>query len=102
MLRVHLLVSPQDYGCTFQSGDVVGAYIDMDIEPHVMTFTVNGTSQGIAYEVESDFLQGQALFPHILTKNIDYKVSRMPEVERCMMYLCCVGHERGILCGMHT
>ncbi|KAF2356981.1 SAP domain [Trinorchestia longiramus] len=65
----------KDYGCSFKVGDVVGAYLDLDAQPMVMSFTVNGVHQGIAYEINKEDLDGQALFPHILTKNIEFKVN---------------------------
>ncbi|XP_018015790.1 heterogeneous nuclear ribonucleoprotein U-like protein 1 isoform X2 [Hyalella azteca] len=65
----------KDYGEPFKAGDIVGAYLDLDSEPMVMSFTVNGKHQGIAYEIPRADLNGQALFPHILTKNTEFKVN---------------------------
>ena len=74
--------SSQDYGCKFGVGDVVGAYLDMDNSPHEMFFTVNGAHQGVAYRITESELEGMALFPHVLTKNINYKVSAL---KKCVL-----------------
>lgn len=47
----------------------------MDSEPKVLTFSVNGEPQGVAYEVSSEALEGKALFPHILSKNVKFSVN---------------------------
>jgi len=65
----------KDYGTRFGVGDVVGAYLDMDASPHTISFSVNGAPQGLAYHIRPHELQGQALFPHVLTKNITFKVN---------------------------
>lgn len=75
VLNIHISVVFQDYGCQFKAGDVVGAYLDLDAEPAVMSFTVNGDHQGIAYEIRKSEIGDQPLFPHILTKNVRYTVS---------------------------
>ena len=36
---------------------------------------VNGVDQGVAYRVNKTQLGGQALYPHILTKNQDFSVN---------------------------
>ena len=81
-------------------GDVVGAYLDLNTDPVVIKFTVskkisrfslifnlyflilisfclqvNGVDQGVAYRVNKTQLGGQALYPHILTKNQDFSVN---------------------------
>lgn len=65
----------QDYGRTFGKGDVLGCFADLESEPIVLSFTVNGQHQGIAYEIYHSELGDQALFPHIVTKNCSFKVS---------------------------
>lgn len=40
----------------------------------VMSFTVNGEHQGMAYEIQHAELGDKALFPHIVTKNMCFKV----------------------------
>ena len=62
------------YGTTFKEGDVLGCFLDLEVEPIVMSFTVNGRHQGVCYEIPHSELKGQALFPHILTKNCSFKV----------------------------
>lgn len=41
----------------------------------VISFTVNGQNQGIAFEVSHSDLGDQAVYPHIVTKNASFKVS---------------------------
>ncbi|XP_068210921.1 heterogeneous nuclear ribonucleoprotein U-like protein 1 [Palaemon carinicauda] len=65
----------KDYGKTFGKGDVVGCYLDLEAEPIVMSFTVNGENQGTAYEISRSTLGERVLFPHILTKNCSFKVN---------------------------
>lgn len=47
----------------------------MTCEPHTIGYTVNGFPQGVAFCVSSSALNGQALFPHILTKNQNFTVN---------------------------
>lgn len=65
----------KDYGKTFGKGDIVGCFLDLESEPVVMSFTVNGQHQGIAYEISHSDLGDQALFPHIVTKNTSFRVN---------------------------
>ncbi|GAB0091042.1 hypothetical protein DMENIID0001_058390 [Sergentomyia squamirostris] len=65
----------EDYGVKFSVGDVIGIYLDMDATPCTIQYTVNGEDQGVAFEFDKDTLNGEALFPHISTKNITYKVN---------------------------
>lgn len=65
----------KDYGKTFGKGDVIGCYLDLEAEPIVMSFTVNGESQDDAFEIPHSTLGEKALFPHILTKNCSFKVN---------------------------
>ena len=65
----------QSYGKMFGVGDVIGCYLDMNTDPVIMKFTVNGVDQGVAFRVAKSELSGEALFPHILTKNQDYTVN---------------------------
>ncbi|XP_026482305.1 uncharacterized protein LOC113389492 [Ctenocephalides felis] len=64
-----------DYGVQIKETDVVGAYLDLDSTPCTIKFTVNGEEQGIAKEFEKSILEGKALFPHVLTKNISFKIN---------------------------
>ena len=47
----------------------------MTCDPHTITYTVNGIRQGVAFSVPKNILNGQALFPHILTKNQNFTVN---------------------------
>lgn len=40
-----------------------------------ISYTVNGVSQGTAFEFEKSKLNGAALFPHIIVRNIGFKVN---------------------------
>jgi heterogeneous nuclear ribonucleoprotein U-like protein 1 len=65
----------RNYGVRFGKGDVIGCYLDMNTDQAIMRFAVNGVDQGIAYRVPKSELAGQALFPHVLTKNQDYTIN---------------------------
>ena len=47
----------------------------MTCDPHTIGYTVNGLPQGVAFSVPKNDLNGQALFPHILTKNQNFTVN---------------------------
>ncbi|XP_037033065.1 heterogeneous nuclear ribonucleoprotein U-like protein 1 [Bradysia coprophila] len=65
-----------DYGCKFRNrGDVIGVYLDLDSTPCKIEYTVNGESQGVAFEFEKSELGDEALYPHILSKNTGFKVN---------------------------
>lgn len=65
-----------DFGCKFGSrGDVIGVYLDLDSTPCKIEYTVNGESQGVAFEFDKADLNGEALYPHILSKNLAFKVN---------------------------
>ncbi|XP_076036256.1 uncharacterized protein LOC143022126 isoform X1 [Oratosquilla oratoria] len=65
----------KDYGIKFGKGDVVGCFLDLDVQPAVISFTVNGEHQGIAYEIRHREIGDAALFPHIVTKNSSFQVN---------------------------
>ncbi|XP_059622428.1 heterogeneous nuclear ribonucleoprotein U-like protein 2 [Phlebotomus argentipes] len=65
----------EDFGVKFTVGDVVGVYLDLESTPCKVQYTVNGEDQGVAFEFEKETLNDQALFPHVLTKNINFKVN---------------------------
>ncbi|XP_045583162.2 heterogeneous nuclear ribonucleoprotein U-like protein 1 isoform X2 [Procambarus clarkii] len=65
----------KDYGKMFGKGDIVGCFLDMEAEPIVMSFTVNGEHQGMAYEIHHADLGDHALFPHLVTKNASFRVN---------------------------
>lgn len=74
MIVIFQFLHKQDYGKTFGKGDVLGCFLDMESEPMVMSFTVNGEHQGMAYEIQHAELGDRAMFPHIVTKNMTFKV----------------------------
>ena len=47
----------------------------MNCDPHTIGYTVNGFPQGVAFCVSKSELNGQPLFPHILTKNQNFTVN---------------------------
>ena len=66
----------QNYGQQFGVGDVIGCYLDLNSDPIIIKFTVNGVDQGVAFRVPRSQLGSEdALFPHILTKNQDFTVN---------------------------
>ncbi|GFQ73559.1 heterogeneous nuclear ribonucleoprotein U-like protein 1 [Trichonephila clavata] len=64
-----------DYGTTFSCGDVILGVVDMDSEPAQLGFAKNGKFLGWAYRPNKSELEGQALFPHVLTKNVSFEVN---------------------------
>lgn len=65
-----------EYGIKYGSrGDVVGVYLDLDSTPCTIQYTVNGEPQGTAFEFDKEELNGAALYPHILTKNLAFTVN---------------------------
>jgi len=65
----------RNYGKKFSQGDVVGCYLDMNADPVIIKYTINGVEQGVAFRINKSELDGQPLFPHILTKNQDFTVN---------------------------
>lgn len=66
----------KDYGVKYGSrGDVIGVYLDLESSPCVIEYTVNGESQGPAFEFNKEDLDGKALFPHVLSKNLAFTVN---------------------------
>lgn len=64
-----------DYTTRFSQNDVVGVHLELTDEKCSIAFTVNGKDRGVAFEFEKSSLDGQALFPHVSTKNVEYKVN---------------------------
>lgn len=64
-----------EYACKLHVDDVVGVHLDLNDEKCTIQFSVNGKDQGVAFEFEKGSLDDQALFPHISTKNVEYKVN---------------------------
>lgn len=64
-----------DYGCKLYVDDVIGVHLDLNEEKCIIQFTINGKDQGTAFEFEKSTLNNEALFPHISTKNVEYKVN---------------------------
>lgn len=66
----------KDYGVKYGSrGDVIGVYLDLESSPCVIEYTVNGEPQGTAFEFNKDELNGKAIYPHVLSKNLAYTVN---------------------------
>ncbi|KAM7299482.1 heterogeneous nuclear ribonucleoprotein U-like protein 1 [Ixodes scapularis] len=65
----------KDYGEPFGEGDVILGLVDMDSDPVRMSFAKNGKDLGVAFEVAKATLGGQALFPHVLSKNCSFEVN---------------------------
>lgn len=65
----------KEYGKPLNEKDVVGVYLDLESNPCKILYTLNGVELGVAYEFEKSVLGGKALFPHVLTKNLCYKVN---------------------------
>lgn len=64
-----------DYGTEYKINDVVGVYLDLDSTPCKIEYTVNNVKQGTAFEFNKVDLEGKALYPHVCSKNIAFKVN---------------------------
>lgn len=64
-----------DYGIQFGIDDIIGVYLDLESEPCIIEYTVNGKSQGVAFEFNKSDLGEEALFPHITSKNMGFRVN---------------------------
>lgn len=62
----------EDYGLEFGKDDIIGCYLDATSENVVMSYTVNGKDQGIAFNISKEELSDKPLFPHILSKNCSF------------------------------
>ncbi|KAL4707086.1 hypothetical protein ACJJTC_011412, partial [Scirpophaga incertulas] len=65
----------KEYGQQLNEKDVIGVYLDLESTPCTISYTVNGIEKGVAFEFEKETLGDRALFPHILTKNLCYRVN---------------------------
>ncbi|XP_062587264.1 heterogeneous nuclear ribonucleoprotein U-like isoform X2 [Saccostrea cucullata] len=63
-----------DYGQQFSEGDVITAYLDYEMDPSeiFISYAKNGDDLGVCFPVEKSKLE-EALFPHILTKNVAFE-----------------------------
>lgn len=73
-----------DYGAQYKVNDVLGVYLDLESTPCKIEYTLNGASQGVAFEFELADLNGQAMFPHVYSKNIAFKVN-FGQLERSLL-----------------
>lgn len=47
----------------------------MDEEEAYLSYAKNGDDLGICFQVEKSKLEGNAMFPHILTKNTSFEIN---------------------------
>lgn len=73
-----------DYGAEYKVNDVVGVYLDLDSSPCRVEYTVNNVKQGTAFEFQKDELEGKALFPHVCTRNMAFRVN-FGQLERSLL-----------------
>lgn len=64
-----------EYGIKYGKDDIIGCYLDLESSPCTIEYTVNGKSQGVAFEFEKSELGEQALYPHVLSKNSVFRVN---------------------------
>lgn len=64
-----------EYTNRFVLHDIIGVHLDLNDEKCVVQYTINGRDCGVAHEFEKSVLNGEALYPHISTKNFGYKVN---------------------------
>lgn len=74
-----------DYGTEYKTNDVVGVYLDLDSTPCKIEYTINNVKQGIAFEFQKNDLEGKALYPHVCSKNIAFKVN-FGQLERSLLH----------------
>lgn len=66
----------RNYGRQFnKKNEVITAYLDFTGENVDISFALNNTDLGTAFSVPKEGIQGKALAPHILTKNIKFEVN---------------------------
>ncbi|XP_046675963.1 heterogeneous nuclear ribonucleoprotein U-like protein 1 isoform X2 [Homalodisca vitripennis] len=63
-----------NYGTTFVVGDTVTAYLDYGSRVKI-SYAVNGKYLGEAFNIPSSQINEQPLFPHLLSKNIKFRVN---------------------------
>ena len=85
-----------EYGVKANVHDVIGVHLDLNDDKSTIQFTINGKDQGIAFEFEKSSLNNEALFPHISTKNVEYKVN-FGQHEESMWSLRREGHKESEL-----
>ncbi|XP_065094534.1 heterogeneous nuclear ribonucleoprotein U-like protein 2 isoform X2 [Ochlerotatus camptorhynchus] len=73
-----------DYGSEYKINDVLGVYLDLDSSPCKIEYTVNNVKQGTAFEFQKVELEGKALYPHVCSRNIAYKVN-FGQLERSLL-----------------
>lgn len=62
----------EKFGVPCTVGDVIGVYLDICDSRCVASFSINGIDHGTAFEFKHPV---QALYPHILSKNVKYEVN---------------------------
>ena len=58
----------------------------MDEDEVYFSYAKNGDDLGICFQIEKSQLNGQALFPHVLTKNVSFEVNFGAQVSIRYMY----------------
>ena len=64
-----------EYGAKCEKTDVIGSYVDFTDEKVVFSWSKNGEDLGQAFEIQRSELKGQALFPHIISRNVKFEVN---------------------------
>lgn len=65
----------EEYGPRLRVDDVVGVHLNLSDDKSSVSFTVNGKDYGVAFEFDKASLNGEGLFPHVSTKNVEFRIN---------------------------
>lgn len=65
----------EEYGPRLRVDDVIGVHLELNDDKSTIQFTINGKEYGVAFEFDKAGLNGDALFPHISTKNVEFRIN---------------------------
>lgn len=63
-----------EYGEAFETGDVIGTFLDLESEPKTLKYTKNGKDLGVAMSLTVN-LEEKPLYPHVLVRNMSFEAN---------------------------